>query len=743
MMVRPVVSTSNTAQNTGEEPPVSRTFLWSWCVSLIPILIGLHAVGFWGRGIVDREARAFILNYLADRPLGAILFDPSLNDWGAYQARELSYLVDYFDAQILAGLYSQGMLLFIPASGALGLALFMAVYSAGAIRLLRLDRVSTAMLLSLFLSSMVVQASSAIFYRSAKILVSLLLLTFLFQTISLVQIDRTRRPAVWMFALLFFVGLGMVLSDRQGLFFLLFFLSLYVLWVVASPRSFRPHPQTSLSISGTCVAAVLVGTVYNQVIAPSLIRNLNGYDPDFSYQNLNLENLWSIIPWQQAGQMFLHQAELWCGNVPLWALTALLPAACWWYRKNTMDKRGVVRDALVTLATVGGLLLMIALMIIRHPAVYTIPDHSYWYYFLPIHVVFLLGFSLLCSRLAIHQSKWRIGVWLATGILVGLNMSHYSTYRNVMLESSWFSEQAAYTERTFDKYDRLQSQDDQSVRRWVTAEQFGGVLRLPVPAEDYFPDSLDVALATKSGVGALAHAGGMQWPLLRTFFDRNTSPLNDLSQSSAALAAWRDNGIRQVIVELDRYADATRGQAVVEAIRSSSEQIIGETQRGSVIQFVLADSVPLHRETQTLRLVSDKDFQLSASHNAHSLPRLLDGDVNTEWSTAQRQDGNEWLTLVFDRATDVARIRLDMHRRSFGDYPRTLRIESSSNQGDSVLYEGSGLVPLVRGVLHDNFLRSAIELDFTTNYTKKLQIQQTGQTVETPWSVYEVRVWKR
>ncbi|SVC26707.1 uncharacterized protein METZ01_LOCUS279561, partial [marine metagenome] len=226
MMVRPVVSTSNTAQNTGEEPPVSRTFLWSWCVSLIPILIGLHAVGFWGRGIVDREARAFILNYLADRPLAAILFDPSLNDWGAYQARELSYLVDYFDAQILAGLYSQGMLLFIPASGALGLALFMAIYSAGAIKLLRLDRVSTALLLSWFLSSMVVQASSAIFYRSAKILVSLLLLTFLFQTISLVQIDRTRRPAVWMFALLFFVGLGMVLSDHQGLFFLLLFLSL-------------------------------------------------------------------------------------------------------------------------------------------------------------------------------------------------------------------------------------------------------------------------------------------------------------------------------------------------------------------------------------------------------------------------------------------------------------------------------------------------------------------------------------
>ncbi len=742
-MVRPHVSASSTEHKNSKEPAIRRLSLWSWCISLIPIFLGLHALCFWGRGIVDREARAFILNYLADRPLAAILFDPSLNDWGAYQARELSYLFDFFDAQILAELHSQGILLFIPASGALGLALFMAVYSAGATRLLRLDRVSTAVLLSWFLSSMVVQASSAIFYRSAKILVSLLLLTFLFQTISLVQTDRTRRPAVWMFALLFFIGLGMVLSDRQGLFFLLLFLSLYVLWVVASPPSSRPRTQTSLSISGICLVTVLVGTLYNEAIAPSLIRTINSYDPDFSYQTLNLGDLWSIVPWQQAGQMFLHQAELWCGDVPLWAFAALLPATYWWYRKTTINRRTFVRDALLTLATVGGLLLMIALMIIRHPAVYTIPDHSYWYYFLPTQVVFLLGTSLLCSRLAIHESKWRIGFWLAVGILIGLNMSHYSTYRNIMLESSWFSEQAAYTDRIFDKYNRLQSQDEQNVRRWVTAEHFGGVLRLPVPAEDYFPDSLDVASATKAGAGALADAGGMQWPLLRTFFDRSTSPLNDLSQTSAALAAWRNNGIRQVNLELDRYTDATRGQAVAEAIRASSGQVIGETQRGSVIQFVLADSAPLHQETQSLKLIPNRDFQLSASHSEHGLPLLLDGNVNTEWSTTQRQNGNEWVTLVFDSAIDVARIRLDMHRRSFGDYPRTLRIESSSNQGNSVLYEGSGLIPLVRGVLHDNFLRSAIELDFTTNYTKKLKIRQTGQTVSNPWSVYELRVWKR
>ena len=742
-MARPDISTSDPTHKNGTEPLAKRAFLWSWCVGLVPVLIGLHAVCFWGRGIVDREARAFILNYLADRPLAMILFDPSLNDWGAYQARELSYLIDYVDAHVLAGLHSQGVLLFIPASGALGLGLFMVVYSAGARRLLGLDRVSTAALLSWFLSSIVVQASSAIFYRSAKILVSVLLLAFLFQTISLVQIDRTRRPTIWRYVLLFFLGFGMVLSDRQGLFFLLLLLSLYVLWTVASPPSSRPRTQTSLSIVGVGLAVILGGTVYNEAMAPALIRSLNNYNPDFSYQALSLVSLWDATPWQQAGQMFSHQVRLWCGNVPTWAFAALLPAGYWWSKQTTMDGRPLVRDALIMLATGGGLLLMIALMIIRHPAVYTIPDHSYWYYFLPTQVVFLLGISLLCSRVAIHQSKWRVGVWLTVGILVGLNMSHYSTYRNIMLESSWFSEQAAYTERTFDKYDQLQTQGQQSVRRWVTAEPFGGVLRLPVPAEDYFPDSLDMALATKAGTGALTNASGMQWPLLRTFFDRSTSPLNDLSQTPAVLSAWRNNGIRQVIVDLDHYVDASRGQAIVQAIRASSGQVIGETQRGSVIQFVLADSTALHKETQSLRLVDDTDFRLSASHSEQNLPLLLDGDVNTEWATAQQQDGTEWLTLVFNKTIDVARIRLDLHRRSFGDYPRILRIESSSNRGRNVLYEGSGLVPLVRGVLQDNFLRSAIELDFKTNDTKTLKIQQTGHSVETPWSVYELRVWKR
>jgi hypothetical protein len=235
----------------------------------------------------------------------------------------------------------------------------------------------------------------------------------------------------------------------------------------------------------------------------------------------------------------------------------------------------------------------------------------------------------------------------------------------------------------------------------------------------------------------------MQWPLLRTFFDRSTSPLNDLSQTPAVLSAWRNNGIRQIIVDLDRYVDASRGQVIVQAIRASSGQVIGETQRGPVIQFVLADSAALHKETQSLRLVDDADFRLSASHSEQNLPLLLDGDVNTEWAPAQQQDGTEWLTLVFDNTIDVARIRMDLHRQSFGDYPRILRIESSSNRGRNVLYEGSGLVPLVRGVLQDNFLRSAIELDFKTNDTKTLKIQQTGQAVETPWSVYELRVWKR
>ena len=722
---------------------------WSSAVWLAPILLAVHAAGFWGRGLVDKEGLAFVLNYLADRPLTAIIFDPSLNDWGAYQARELSYLVDYFDAQALASLYSWGILLFVPVSGVLGLAAIVVVYVSGARRLLRLDQITTAFLLSWFLSTIVVQSSTAIFYRSAKILLTVLLLLFLLEILSLLRSHREQGPPVWAFTKLFLLGLGMSLADRQGFFFLLLFLSMFVLWFVVSPPSSRPARRTSIAIGGVLLAAIISESLYNQVVAPRLIFSLNGYHPDFSFQRLELQGLWEPSLWRQAGRMIRRQAGFLLGGLPFWGGAGL--AIGFYWHAATQEGRGawrprqLVRDTVLVVAVVGGLLLMTALMILRHPPIYTIPDHSYWYNFLPAHVLFLFGASLLLMRLDVKQFAWRVGLWLVIGIMVAGNIRRYPEQRAVMVESSWLSYQVARTERILAGYDQLASNDADSknVPRWVSAERFGGRLRLPVVPEDFFPDSLEAALATRSGKHPLLQASGPQWPSLRSFFARDTSPLDYRTQIAPALKAWREAGIREVVVEPGRYEDLQLGRRTVQALRAATDQVIGEASRGPLVRFVLADAAPPFREIAKIRRVPSATFTLNASHTEDRLQYLVDGDVNTDWLTGGRQQGGEWISVTFDRSRDVARLRLDLHRRAFGDYPRELRIESRGAKRRAVLYEGSGLPPLVRGVMRNNFVRSAIEIDFPPNQTDVLLIQQTEKSMERPWSVHELSVWER
>ena len=69
----------------------------------------------------------------------------------------------------------------------------------------------------------------------------------------------------------------------------------------------------------------------------------------------------------------------------------------------------------------------------------------------------------------------------------------------------------------------------------------------------------------------------------------------------------------------------------------------------------------------------------------------------TRWLTGRQQNGDEWISLQFDRPRDVSRIELQTASRSFGDYPRELTVESAADDGvRSVLYQGSMLVPFGR-----------------------------------------------
>ena len=142
------------------------------------------------------------------------------------------------------------------------------------------------------------------------------------------------------------------------------------------------------------------------------------------------------------------------------------------------------------------------------------------------------------------------------------------------------------------------------------------------------------------------------------------------------------------------------------------------------------------------RPVAPDTFEASASHNQAALARAFDGVPGSRWLTGERQQGREWIELRFADMTNVARVRLDMDRRSFGDYPRGLAIESSSDGREwRPLFEGGVLPQLALSVIREP-RAPGIDIVLPPNETRVLRLRTLGPTHRWYWSVHEIRVWE-
>ena len=81
---------------------MTRRRKWSLGTILAAALMTAAFVAGECGGYVHMESTAFLRVYNdSSRPMVNILFDPLVTDWNAYQARELSYLVDCLDARFI------------------------------------------------------------------------------------------------------------------------------------------------------------------------------------------------------------------------------------------------------------------------------------------------------------------------------------------------------------------------------------------------------------------------------------------------------------------------------------------------------------------------------------------------------------------------------------------------------------------------------------------------------------------
>jgi hypothetical protein len=406
---------------------------------------------FWQGGVLEREATTFITQYTADRPLLNKIFDPRANDLGTYQARELSYFVDYVDAQVYRLVLQQtGALLFVPVSAlATSLALVL-VFMRGVRHTARnVGVLNAALLLGCFLTSFMFVSTMGIFYRSSKALVAAALLALVFHVRRLWRqpaVPPLRRSQMWAAGVTFLLALVIGLSDREGVFYVLVFCGMLAIryWWTGEVGS-------TLVV---LVAAAVTLQIYNFLLAPAAIRMVSGYWPDFSYQMLPGEQSMRVpIYGLLAVVMMVQNAVFLVGGLPGLALIAFASAGVMLSRATKYEAgnsllrlASLVRyepdrqTVLYVVFACASQVLMFALMIARHPYVYFWLDHRYWYYAMPFVVMVLFGLLIVLDAAIPRIPPQR--QWVVPFVLCGVilsNLASLNGHRRVMQQWPWFN----------------------------------------------------------------------------------------------------------------------------------------------------------------------------------------------------------------------------------------------------------------------------------------------------------------
>jgi hypothetical protein len=421
-----------------------------WACGIMAVFAGIAPGLLWNGGTMDREASTFIRQYTTDdRPVVRKIFDPHRNDWGTYQARELSYFFDYLDAVVYRFVYRTFRApVFLPLSSLVASLLLAVIFSSGVSRSAEdIDPLTASLLFGCIISSFVFVSTMAVFYRSAKPLLAAGVLALLFHVRQASRRRRMNAPdarlitrdAVWACALAVVCGL----LDRQGFAYVVAgcaLVGLHVIWT----RRLKDVWLGLLTALGVLVA-------YNYAFAPVAIRILNSYWPNFSYQRIPLGSPSALLfNAARAGRMLVENAALLAGGsytvaALLFGGAILLPArvrAIWWPARGAPANSALEADrrcAIYVLLGFGLQVLIFALMIARHPNVYTDLDHRYWYYPLPFVMTVLFAVVGLLDAVLPHASM-AVSSVIRGGLILCIigNLAFVPVQRQVMGQGSWF-----------------------------------------------------------------------------------------------------------------------------------------------------------------------------------------------------------------------------------------------------------------------------------------------------------------
>jgi hypothetical protein len=386
---------------------------------------------FWEGGVAEEEALGFLRAHWSDRPAFQKIFNPRGYDF--YQGRELSYAVDFVDAQWVGFLFESDRFSFVPPSALVASLGFVAVFRWGVPRALPgVPGLTAGLVLLLYLSNFAFLSTMGMLYRAAKPLVApLLLFALLFSLREHRRAPTEEAAPVWP---LFVAGAAMSLLDRQGLFYLACLtLGLAFVWV-RSGRAGR--------LALAAAAAVAVAFVYNYLLGPWLVHAANGYWPSMRFQRLQPGWLADPGAWLEGLAILRDWTAVLFGSLPSGLLVvgavATFVGLVWLHRTRPVR----VDPAVVGMLLLGAIaqVAMVAVMARRHEPVTWI-DHRIWYYPLPFQAVVIFGLLWALERVALARGGTlpRLAPALLLSLVV-LNIAHWPRLEQTMRSGPWFGE---------------------------------------------------------------------------------------------------------------------------------------------------------------------------------------------------------------------------------------------------------------------------------------------------------------
>ena len=465
-----------------------------WALDVPPIFVILAFVPILiiqsHRGYLVPESRTYLAYYTADRPLLVTLLDDKGTENGLYQARELSYLVDYLDynlCRLSARLGFPHYLSCMSYVGLVILAFFVAAFCRKALDLSR--PMTNAFLLLLFTHPTILLLGPL--YRSAKIGAAVCM-AGLCCAIGRRRSDGTEgippgRPPMTQMLLVFLFSFAAAWFDRQGFFlvaagaFLLvlystvkrhpryIFAVLLLAVIIAQPYRASVLPSFAYStlfllvsagavflvfyaladrharfLAGAMAAAVVVHQVYNWQVLPRITEAIVGYRPSFDYQFIDPASIrgraLEVFGW--GAGLFADNLRWLLGSMPLLPCAVLCLVALWVTVRdaggsNRLPKpSAVLKDGRVLVFCAGSLLIMamFAVMASKDTAILH-PELRMSYYPLPSVVLMLLGLAWMVSPLRNWRPAFQNLALTVLLILFILNLSAWPGYMRTVEQS--------------------------------------------------------------------------------------------------------------------------------------------------------------------------------------------------------------------------------------------------------------------------------------------------------------------